>query len=52
MTKSCGGQRGTAFCSLFAEVYGTADPAGRSAENLPLSLKHVQEALQKYLALD
>ena len=41
-----------AFCSLFADVYGTADPAGRSAENLLLSLKHVQEALQKYLAQD
>lgn len=39
-----------AFRALFADVYGTADPAGRSAVDLLLSLQHVQEALQKYLA--
>jgi len=42
----------TAFRSLFADVYGAADPAGRSASDLMLSLEHVQAALRKYLAQD
>lgn len=39
-----------AFRAFFSDVYGTADPAGRSAVDLLLGLENVQQALQKYLA--
>lgn len=41
-----------AFRSLFASIYGAADPWGRSAVDLLLGLEHVQEALKNYLAQD
>jgi len=38
-----------AFRAVFANVYGTADPSGRTAVDLLLALPAVNEAVQKYL---
>jgi len=40
-----------AFRSLFANIYGNTDPAGRTASDVMLGIPEVNAALQKHLSL-